>query len=93
MPSTIEHSSYSVAHELTSLDDTTSAVRDAKKRVLRDLTVSRVWTELIGRGAILIAADERPASLLRRVEFEYGEDDRVEPVAYRDAEADDPLSW
>lgn len=92
MPYTTGISSFNAAHELTSLDDPESALVDAKRRVLADLSASRVWADLIG-AEIRVTQDERPASLFRRIEFDYGEDARGEPTAYRDAGPDDPLSW
>lgn len=96
MAHTIGGASYSIARELTSLDDPESALADAKRRVLHDLSLSRVWSDLIG-DEVRIISDERPASLLRRVDFDYSENTRGEPREYRDGgvgvDTDDPLSW
>lgn len=96
MAHTIGGGSFSIARDLTSLDDPQSALADAKRRVLHGLSVSRVWSDLIG-DEIRVVSDERPASLLRRVDFDYSEDARGEPMKYRDGgvgiDTDDPLSW
>ena len=96
MAYTIGVASFNATRELTSLDDSESDLTDAKKRVLQGLSASRVWSDLIG-DEVRVTSDERPASLFRRVDFDYSEDTRGEPMAYRDADADadadDPLSW
>jgi hypothetical protein len=92
MAYTNESAVSNVAHELTSIEDPESAIADAKRRVLHDLIGSRVWSDIIGV-SVRVTSDERPASVLRTVDFDYNEDARGIPTAYRDADDDDPLSW
>jgi hypothetical protein len=96
MAHTLGAVSFNVARELTSFDDPGSVIADAKKRLLQGLTASRVWSDLIG-DEVRVTLDQRPASLFREVDFDYSEDIRGKPTAYRDVgngvDTDDPLSW
>ena len=83
---------YNAVRELTTLHDPWSALRDAKKHVLGALRESRTWSDLIGN-ELVITLDQRPASLLRRVDFDISEDTRGDLMVYREADIDDPLSW
>lgn len=96
MPTATIGPQFNVADALAVSYGEAASVKQLKRRALGLLTSTRSWDAVVRRSAQTEVAvpDDRPATMLRRVPFDYGPETGGQYVEFTEADDDNcNLSW